>query len=204
MYKVFFNDVLIILAKPEEVLGKKSIAIKGDEQLFEYVLEANRKGRNKRLVFVHHDRAFLSRWFRSFFVRFRAGGGLVLNNDNKLLLIHRKGKWDLPKGKLEGNETKKQGAKREVEEETGVGNLKIVEKLETTYHVFFRSKIPCLKVTYWYVMKTDFSGELVPQEEEGIEKVKWVSLNKLDKYRKDSYKSLSSLFDRIEYYPKEQ
>lgn len=200
MYKVFFNKVLIVLAKPEEVLGQKTIRIKGDENLFDFIVKARKSKRNKRLVFINQDRKLLLRWFRQFFVRVKAGGGVVLNNKNQILFIYRKGKWDLPKGKLEKGETKKKGAKREVEEETGVGGLKIVQKLKTTHHIFFRGRVPSLKVTYWYIMKTDYNGPLVPQENEGIKEVKWVSQKKLQKYRNKSYASLSPLFDLLEDY----
>ena len=33
-----------------------------------------------------------------------AGGGLVQNDKGELLLIYRRGKWDLPKGKLDAGE----------------------------------------------------------------------------------------------------
>lgn len=37
-----------------------------------------------------------------------------------LLLLYRRGYWDLPKGKLEAGETNLQAAKRELKEETGL------------------------------------------------------------------------------------
>lgn len=200
MYKVFFNKVLIVLAKPEEVLGQKIIRIRGDENLFDFIAQANKKRHNQRLIFVHQDLDLLVRWFRQYFVRIRAAGGVVLNEKDKILFIFRKGKWDLPKGKLELGEGKKKGAKREVEEETGVGNLKVIKRLKKTYHIFFRGRVPYLKVTYWYIMRADYDGELVPQQEEGIKEVKWVSRKKLASYRKNSYLSLSPLFDLINDY----
>ena len=45
-----------------------------------------------------------------------AAGGLVKKQQD-YLFIYRNGKWDLPKGKLENNETFSQCALREVEEE---------------------------------------------------------------------------------------
>jgi 8-oxo-dGTP pyrophosphatase MutT (NUDIX family) len=47
-------------------------------------------------------------------------GGIVINKGNQVLLIFRKGKWDLPKGKSENGESLKKTAKREVVEETGI------------------------------------------------------------------------------------
>ena len=49
-----------------------------------------------------------------------AAGGLVINRKGEYLFIYRNDKWDLPKGKLEKGERKRQGAVREVEEECGI------------------------------------------------------------------------------------
>jgi 8-oxo-dGTP pyrophosphatase MutT (NUDIX family) len=50
----------------------------------------------------------------------KAGGGIVVNEQNEVLLIYRRGKWDLPKGKLDDGETIEECALREVKEETGL------------------------------------------------------------------------------------
>ena len=65
-----------------------------------------------------------------------AAGGFVQNSERQLLMIFRNGKWDLPKGKLETDEDIKDCAKREVEEECGVNNLRIVSQLQNTYHTY--------------------------------------------------------------------
>src|ERR1700730_7271010 len=49
-----------------------------------------------------------------------AAGGLVMDQHKQVLLIHRKGKWDLPKGKLDKKESLEACALREVKEETGL------------------------------------------------------------------------------------
>ena len=64
----------------------------------------------------------------------QAGGGLVLNEQNELLFIFRRGSWDLPKGKVDLGETIEACALREVEEETGVKNLTLVDFLGITQH----------------------------------------------------------------------
>ena len=91
-----------------------------------------------------------------------------MNLKNEVLFIYRFDKWDLPKGKLEKDESIEDCAIREVEEECGVTNLNIKEPLETTYHIFERKNKTILKITYWFLMKTDFSGVLIPQAEEAI------------------------------------
>ena len=104
-----------------------------------------------------------------------AAGGLVYNNENQLLMIFRNRKWDLPKGKLEEGENIKECAIREVEEECGISGLSISKPLQDTYHVYKLNEKKILKRTYWFEMKSSFSGDLVPQTEEGITKVCWVN-----------------------------
>ena len=101
----------------------------------------------------------------------KAGGGLVYNKKGEVLFIFRNGKWDLPKGGIEKGEGIEEAAIREVEEETGVKKLKVVQKLQKTYHVFKRNGSYKLKITHWYEMKTDYTGKLQGQENEGIEKI---------------------------------
>ena len=52
-----------------------------------------------------------------------AAGGLVENEKGEILFMFRRGKWDMPKGKRDPGETLEECALREVEEETGVGQL---------------------------------------------------------------------------------
>ena len=55
----------------------------------------------------------------------KAAGGVVQNSQNKYLLIFRRGKWDLPKGKIDKGETIKNAATREVMEETGLHEIEL-------------------------------------------------------------------------------
>src|SRR5699024_1248981 len=144
-----------------------------------------------------------------------AGGGLVFNDKEEILFIFRKGKWDLPKGGTEKNENIQETAKREVEEETGVNNLKITETLPVTYHVMkrkgkYRLKITetlpvtyhvmkrkgkyRLKITHWFKMKTSYTGELTPQLDEDITKVEWKNFEESKKALKNSYENIKLLF----------
>jgi len=122
-----------------------------------------------------------------------AAGGLVLNNNEELLCIHRLGKWDLPKGKIESGETRTESAVREVEEETHISNLTLDQELPTTYHFYFHKEQWILKPTYWYRMSTQDS-DTIPQTEEGITQVKWMNIQQLNsEFLPNTYKSLEWL-----------
>ena len=122
-----------------------------------------------------------------------AGGGKAYNDEGNILFIYRNDKWDLPKGKVEGNEPIEKTAIREVTEETGVGGLEITKPLETTYHIFKRNGRHKIKVTYWFEMKTAFKGDLFAQEEEGITKVEWLNKAQIKEALKNSYANIRGL-----------
>jgi len=108
--------------------------------------------------------------FTSLFTVVEAAGGLVENDKNQFLFIYRRKFWDLPKGKFEKNETRKETAVREVQEETGVKGIKLKSKIATTYHVFkTKTGKKILKKSYWFHMKVR-DQKLKPQKEEDIEK----------------------------------
>lgn len=119
-----------------------------------------------------------------------AAGGLVKNELNKYLFIKRNGKWDLPKGKLEENEKKKDAAVREVEEECGIKIKKLGKKLLKTYHVYeIRGKV-VLKVSHWYAMEAKSNQKLIPQTEEGITEVKWFGKKDWNIIRSNTYANI--------------
>ena len=193
MYKVFVNDIPIILST-ERDLGEKYISFPLKEVKLKRIIKKINKG---KLLYVnlYHDKKekLLKHLFKKLPV-VTAGGGMVLNPNNEVLFIFRNGRWDLPKGKVEKNESIEAGAIREVEEETGVKNLKISKFLQTTYHIFQRKGRYRLKVTYWYEMTTDYAGELIPEEKEGIKKAKWKDMEKAQKALKKSYANIKLLF----------
>jgi 8-oxo-dGTP pyrophosphatase MutT (NUDIX family) len=124
-------------------------------------------------------------------VRFiEAAGGFVMNEEGKFLFIKRNGKWDLPKGKLEPKEKKKDAAVREVEEECGLKIKKLGKKLIKTYHIYeIKGKI-VLKVSHWYAMEAKGNQKLIPQTEEGITEVKWFAKRDFSIIRSNTYSNI--------------
>lgn len=114
--------------------------------------------------------------------RINASGGLVCrirNNAIQLLLIYRNGVWDLPKGKVEEDESIPNCAVREVAEEVGLTSFPtILSELDTTFHTYVREGIKFEKTTYWFVMKMAGETEtLSPQKNEGITNLSWQSIS---------------------------
>ena len=141
-------------------------------------------------VFYHPDLPELKKAFYKKFTLVTAAGGRVLNENKETLLIFRRGKWDLPKGKLDKGETLEDCAVREVEEETGLQKIKLLSPLTITYHVYHEGTRFILKESHWYNMKVTGDQKLVPQTEEDIHEIKWVKAADLEKYRKDAFPSV--------------
>jgi 8-oxo-dGTP pyrophosphatase MutT (NUDIX family) len=133
--------------------------------------------------------------FRSCFIPLKAAGGLIKNQKDEILMIYRRGKWDLPKGKLNNGESFEKAALREVKEECGITGMQIVRPLMSTYHTYPYKDGTALKKTSWYEMVYKGENELKPQIEEDIEEVRWVSREKLDFYLKNSYPAICDVFN---------
>ncbi|HYG52068.1 MAG TPA: NUDIX domain-containing protein [Flavobacteriales bacterium] len=128
----------------------------------------------------------------------KAGGGLVLNKKHEMLFIFRRGKWDLPKGKLDKGEKIDECALREVKEECGITALKLGRKLTDTYHIYFMNDKPVLKITSWYLMHLTKPEKLVPQAEEDITDLRFFSKKQFSqRVKQKTYPLIASLIDDL-------
>ena len=117
----------------------------------------------------------------------KAAGGLVINKNGEILFMFRRGKWDLPKGKLDPGESLESCAKREVIEETGVSQLELVRFLLITEHEYEDRGDLILKETHWWLMKTNGNQPLIPQREEDITELKWIEPPDLKMVQQNTY-----------------
>ncbi|APX99883.1 NUDIX hydrolase [Lacinutrix venerupis] len=192
MYYIFVNNKPIILTTiVEKETDFKNFLLKDVD--IEEAIKVLKKKKINSIRLIHHNEETILKKFLKKLPNVIAGGGKVYNNNNEVLFIFRNNKWDLPKGKAEKNESIEETALREVEEETGVTGLKIVKPLETTYHLFKRNDKLKIKITYWFKMKTNFKGELYPQEAEGITKVQWLNKEKSLEALNNSYSNIKLL-----------
>lgn len=129
----------------------------------------------------------------------KAAGGLVSNEENKYLFIFRKGKWDLPKGKLDRGESFKAAAVREVEEECGITIHSRGDKICKTYHIYEVYGVPVMKKTVWYWMRADNQPDLTPQIEEDITDARWLAVGDFMLVKENTYPLIRDVIRVIEY-----
>ena len=142
------------------------------------------------VTFTLNNKKEVIKYLKKKFKVIKAAGGIVQNNENKILFIYRLGKWDLPKGKKDKGEKIKDCAVREVEEETNT-KVKIIKRNCTTWHTYTRYKKFILKKTVWYKMKCIDDSKMKGQKKEKIEKVRWMENKIINEILINSYKSLS-------------
>ncbi|MCB2208492.1 MAG: NUDIX domain-containing protein [Bacteroidetes bacterium] len=192
MYKVFYNDRAILLAEKAEDIPKnfQKEQVKNKQELFTFLDSYFSIQPAYDVVVVGYHVSAMMDNLTTYFKFIKAAGGLVKNSDDEFLFIKRWGTWDLPKGKVEKNESLEMAAIREVEEETNVGGLMVQKRLEDTFHVYRLEETICLKQTAWYFMVADGHRTPKPQMNEGITDVVWLDKEESRKALSESYRSL--------------
>lgn len=133
-----------------------------------------------------------------------AAGGLVWNERDELLMIYRRGKWDLPKGKLDEGESIEDCAVREVMEETGLKSITRGPLIDVGYHNYFDVHINenVTKETHWYHMRAAGNQQLIPQAAEDITAIQWVKDEALEACLEDSYENIVTIIRKATTTPK--
>jgi len=200
-YKVFINGDLIFF---EQIANLKSVSYSCSEyqmlraeDLDSIVDNIKNQNLNGQFCIVSKNATALFEKFTNHFDVLDAAGGLVVNKRNELLMIHRFGKWDFPKGHVELNEPISQAAIREVTEETGAQNLTITQKLDCSYHMYDNHGKMVIKRTHWYLMKTDYQEKLKPQLEEDILAAVWVPNYAIEEYIEKTYPALKEMVEEL-------
>lgn len=129
-------------------------------------------------------------------VKIVAAGGIVKNEDGRILLQYRRGKWDLPKGKLDEGESIEECAVREVEEETGLGDIQLGELVGITNHYYNEKGENIEKETHWFAMKVSGEQQLTPQIEEDILELIWASESELKPYLSNTFPNIIEIIEK--------
>lgn len=180
-YKIFINGTPLYLTEKGGAaalgLSASKTVVTGHyngskKWLFPYIHLPESTENYDAIVLESNDLPQLWADFQTLFKVVEAAGGYVENAAGELLLIFRRGSWDLPKGKIDPGESHSEAALREVTEETGIQNLELGQFLTTTFHTYEHKGKRVLKPTYWYKMRTS-DTTLIPQTEEDIEQAIW-------------------------------
>lgn len=198
MYKIYINEIPLIL-KPRNLVRKgekeqKNVLVAKyagkSRHLLQYIDLCEKGTEMEKVIIYSDDYKQLKKDFLSLMVVNEAAGGLIRNEFNEFLFIYRRGFWDLPKGKLEAGETKKETALREVNEEVGIKKPNIIRKLTITNHVFRnKSGQRILKKSHWYLMDSP-KQKLKPQTTEDIDQAVWLKEEAFLSQCKPIYKNI--------------
>jgi len=201
---ITFPELMNELFKGEIPEGKRFFIIVEDQaRLLDEVLELQTHDVWRMLdviiTFVFNSPSKVDQFVESFMDRFSnvdAAGGIVRNEKNELLVIFHRERWSLPKGGVEWLENPEDAAVREVMEETGIKELVVEDFIEHTFHTFRKNKKWLLKTTHWYMMKSDADQVLVPQAEENITDIRWVSEKQWQEIASEAYPQIRHLLER--------
>lgn len=188
MYEVFINNRPLVISK-KGTFSAQNVLTYSPNFRWKKVVNHLVCGEVESCYVQVDDLELAWQAFKHNFRMVEAAGGVVMKKE-EILFIYRNGKWDLPKGKLEANESIPRCAVREVEEECGISQLSIVNQLPATYHTYREAGENVLKKTYWFLMNCRDESSLTPQTEEGIQLVEWKSEQALQLALENTYPNI--------------
>ena len=124
MYKVFLDDKKILVTNILKKSYKRKYRIFTLDKISveDFIRKIDGYKSGKFLFYIESQDPLKE--FLKPFTLISAGGGVVRNPKGRILFIKRKGKWDLPKGKLETGEgmcPKRSGGRNKSERLTCIG-----------------------------------------------------------------------------------
>lgn len=198
--KIYFNDKPLFLC--DAIDGEIQSFVHHDDAVFidelnvhsiKAMVHEMQQPKVHAGIFFHKNVDELKKRFFAKFTLIHAAGGVVKNEKKEILMIYRRGKWDLPKGKLDKKETLEECAIREVKEETGLKNLKLLSLLTVTYHTYQEGTRHIMKESHWFMMKAKSNQLLMPQIEEQIDIARWANNEEIPVYLLNSYPSVTDV-----------
>jgi len=203
MYKVFYNDRTVFFTENDAHVDNnpdtEKLYLKNKDHLKPAIDDFKNHIAIKKLYVIHKDTEAVFHGFLQLYTLIEAAGGVVVNNKDEVLIIKRRGKWDLPKGKLEKSESPEAGALREIEEECGIDRLRITRLLGTTYHSYTLNNEPILKRTYWFAMLFEGNKKPVPQSEEDITEARWFNPTDLGVVAQNTFSSIIEILKKSDH-----
>ncbi|MGC4056991.1 MAG: NUDIX domain-containing protein [Chitinophagaceae bacterium] len=124
--KIYFSNRPLILASSSECFKDfphYSQLTGANAANFNEALRLLEQSSTAGVVLYDADKSLIEKELLWNFYPMHSAGGVVINEKQEILMIYRRGKWDLPKGKLDEGESLEECALREVTEETGLKEL---------------------------------------------------------------------------------
>lgn len=200
---IYINERPLIIANENTILPSgyddAAIFLAPDDAMISRTIDQLDKNELPKAVFRHSNPVSLFNRVKDHFTVFEAAGGLISNPAEEVLLMFRRGKWDLPKGKLDEGETLEACALREVQEETGLHNISLDGKITETFHYYPWKNKKVLKHSHWYRMRFTGTELTIPQIEEDIMDIQWIRPENLGKYMQYSYQNIIDVFLKAGY-----
>jgi 8-oxo-dGTP pyrophosphatase MutT (NUDIX family) len=193
MQKIYFATTPLIITSSEQHSANGQLIENGNKATIETALKRINKEDQQLLLITPNEEQTIEQ-IKTGFTVIQAAGGLVYTSTEEILLIFRRGKWDLPKGKLDEGESLETCAVREVEEETGLQKVILENLILKTYHTYQEHGQDILKETFWYYMKAE-KQNLQPQTEEDIEECRWVPKGTIPDYFSNMQPSVKDVLE---------
>jgi len=138
-----------------------------------------------------------------------AGAVIFRKNNNEiyyLLLHYEAGHWDFPKGHIEKGESEEDTVRREVEEETGIKDIKIIEGFKEWIKYTFRRTYGLkkeekekpewvFKIVTFYLAETETKEVKISFEHTGF---KWLPYN--EALKQLTFKKAKEILEKAHHY----
>ncbi len=134
-------------------------------------------------------------------VRERSSGAVIFKKEEKqvlYLLLHyhfRTGYWDFPKGNIETGETEENAALREIKEETGISDVKMLPDFKEKINYFYRKDGETIfKEVTFFLAETKTADVKISHEHTGYE---WVDYQTAAKRLKENSRRILAQADKF-------
>ena len=191
-HSIYFEEKELLVTDEETPSEKNVIVYREKNDIVQAIKHL--EFLSKVILYGEWERIFAD--LKTLYKYIEAAGGFIKNEQDEYLFIFRRGKWDLPKGKLEKGETPEIAAIREVQEETGLQFVKEKSLRCTTWHTYDTYGEPVLKQTYWFNMETTKNQDSKPQTEEDITELQWLPESEFSKVLGNTFPSIVEVMNK--------